>query len=53
MYNLPSTKSQRATTLGYGSKVNIGIKTESPPPGAYKSPSDFERNEYDNIASIG
>ena len=35
-YNLPTYKSQRATSLGYGTKISFSNKGQSPGPGAYK-----------------
>ena len=35
-YNLPTGKSQRATSFGYGSKISFSSKGQSPGPGAYK-----------------
>lgn len=40
--NLPSTKTSRTTTFGFGNKMLSSLKSESPPPGTYKLPSDFD-----------
>jgi putative salt-induced outer membrane protein YdiY len=41
IYNVPATSSKRTTTFGYGSKIDLAIKTSSPPPGSYNAASDF------------
>ncbi len=42
-YDLPATRMKRATSFGYGIRgLSLASRQQSPPPGAYKMPSDFE-----------
>ncbi len=41
MYNLPSVKETRATSLGIGNKMSFGGKNRNQPP-FYNLPSDFD-----------
>lgn len=49
-YELPSERSKRACSLGYGNKISLGKKTVGPPPDAYQIRSTFEKNSYSSIA---
>jgi hypothetical protein len=53
MYELPSTKNKRATCFGFGNKLSLAVKSSSPPPTSYNLPSEFERKDLKNVASIG
>lgn len=52
IYVLPNTKTKRATSFGFGSKISLACKERSPPPGSYKLPSDFEKDNLTNTTSI-
>jgi hypothetical protein len=41
-YDLPSTRTKRTTSFGFGSRGTPSLRQNSPPPGTYKVPSDFE-----------
>jgi hypothetical protein len=41
-YTLPSTKMGRATSFGYGLRLNIAGGQRAPPPNIYKLPSTFD-----------
>lgn len=42
MYELPSVMSKRATSIGFGKKVDLVPKNRSPSPNLYDKKSDFE-----------
>ena len=44
-YDLPSTKSIRTTTFGYGDRNPFKCRNFSPPPGHYKSLSVFDKDQ--------
>lgn len=52
MYALPPTSNKRATTFGYGTKVDFSISNNSPPPGSYTAQSDFEKKDFKNTSSL-
>jgi len=41
-YELPSTKTKRTTSFGFGSRGYLSSRQESPPPNTYSLPSDFD-----------
>ncbi len=41
-YDLPTTRERRTTSFGVGGRTNFSGRENSPPPGTYKLPSDFE-----------
>lgn len=53
LYTLPSTLEKKTCTFGYGSKTSFEIKQSSPPPGSYKSFSDFSQDKKPNTVSFG
>lgn len=46
-YNLPSTRSLRSTSFGYGSKILDSRRKDSPSPDSYRIPSDFDFSRSD------
>lgn len=52
-YDLPTTKSQRYTSFGYGSRCNFAKKQVAPPPGTYEPPSEFVKNPKNKAYSFG
>jgi hypothetical protein len=51
-YELPSMKSRRATSFGYGSRIESRRPGHSPPPGTYNLPSDFEPGQRSSRAHV-
>lgn len=47
---MPSLKSKRSCSFGYGSKTDLANKSSSPPPGAYEAKSSFHSNGSNSIA---
>ena len=46
-YEIPTTRSKRSTSFGYGMKSDISntCVLQNPPPNAYKMQSDFDAND--------
>lgn len=43
---------KRAAGFGYGTKISLADKSQSPPPGSYQLPSEFQKTEYNNTTTI-
>ena len=41
-YDIPTTKSKRSTSFGYGNKIDLSLKNRTPAPGDYTIKSEFE-----------
>ena len=52
MYNLPSTLNKKTCSFGLGKKVDLTLKTSSPPPGTYKSVGDVGDSKRLNTISF-
>ncbi len=52
MYSLPSTLNKRTCSFGSGTKVDLTIKTSSPPPGTYQSVGDLSDSKKLNTISF-
>lgn len=52
-YDLPSTKSRRSASFGYGKRYNFGRNNGSPPPTSYNSHSQFKKTPNTKAYSFG